>query len=92
MSLFVKPVCGKVPAASDCQLQRQAPAGPAKAGFLTAPVHFPVKACRGTCTTGVGPHSIISRSRSLFLLPAIMRCTKEWQEKGGKEAELAEEN
>lgn len=79
VSLFVKPICGKVPAASDCQVQRHAPAGPAKAGFLTAPVHFPVIACHGTCTTAVGLYSVISRSQSLFMLLVIMRCTKEWQ-------------
>lgn len=79
VSLFVKPICGKVPAASDCQVQRHALAGPAKAGSPTAPVHFPVMACRSACTTGVGLHSVISGSQSLFLLLVIMRCTKEWQ-------------
>lgn len=79
VSLIVKPVCGKVPAASDCQPQRHAPAGPAKAGSLSVPVHFLVMACCGTRTTGAGLHRVISGSQSHFLLPVIMRCTKKWQ-------------
>lgn len=79
MSLFVKSICRKVAATSNCQLQRHAPAGPAKPCSLTMPVHFPVMPCCGTCTTGVALHSVISGSQTLFLLLVIMRCTKEWQ-------------
>lgn len=43
-------------------------AGPAKAGSLTAAVHFPGMTCHGTCTTVVALNSVISKSQNVFLV------------------------
>lgn len=93
VSLFVKPRLWQ----GACSLWLSTPKAcsgrPCQAGFLTAPVPFPAVACCGTCTTGVGLHSIIRRSQSLFFLLVIMRCTTEWQgEKAAKRQGSGEEN